>query len=446
MKPMRFRILPIQRRRRAAVLVLSLWIVLVLSVIASSLAFDVQVNSKLALLQRNQFLAYNLAKSAIGVGMTHLQNDRLIDHEENPNQQYDAFSDVWAQPERREKDLEVELGKNGTYELEISDEESKININVAGQKVLKALVEFYGFEPPDSDDIANAILDYRDQDDVATGATAEKENEHYSGLLGQKITRRTNPEELIYQCANEPFLVPEALMDVAGIDAELFYGYDPEAADAKEEQIRNAIAQGKHVAQRKASKRQKQLPLKDVITVRGNGRVNVNTASEEVLTILMYAGQNCQNLDGAQSTAESIVQFRGTAKKGRAPDPDDAFKSAADLQKVPGVNPQAISSMSGSGMGASIGFNSEIYAVKGIGRVYTGPKNNRVPSVQKTVTAIVQRKLDVYNPDDAQLASNAGSGSRPKRQFNTRRTSKGGKGEADNYIRIPAIRVVQWIE
>ncbi len=96
--------------------------------------------------------------------------------------------------------------------------------------------------------------------------------------------------------------------------------------------------------------------------------------------------------------------------------------------------------------GAGHRVNPRNSPVKGIGRVYTGPKNNRTPSVQKTVTAVVQRKLDVYNPDDAQLASNAGSGKRAPRQFNTRRSSRGGKGEADNYIRIPAIRVVQWIE
>ncbi|MGC8842181.1 MAG: hypothetical protein ACP5QZ_12120, partial [Candidatus Sumerlaeaceae bacterium] len=80
--------------------------------------------------------------SAVAMGMTHLQNDLLIDFADNPNQQFDALSDVWAQPDRREKDREVKLGK-GTYDLEIEDEESKININVASQRVLKAMLEFY---------------------------------------------------------------------------------------------------------------------------------------------------------------------------------------------------------------------------------------------------------------------------------------------------------------
>src|SRR5690349_7580144 len=72
-------------QRKAVILVITLWIVVVLGMIASSLAFDVQVGSKLTLLQKEQFFAYNLAKSAVAVGMTHLQNDMIIDYQENPN-------------------------------------------------------------------------------------------------------------------------------------------------------------------------------------------------------------------------------------------------------------------------------------------------------------------------------------------------------------------------
>src|SRR6186997_3162941 len=68
-------------KRRAVIMILVLWVVVVLGIIASSLAFDVQVSSKLTLIQREQFIAYNLAKSAIAVGMTHLQNDLLIEQQ-----------------------------------------------------------------------------------------------------------------------------------------------------------------------------------------------------------------------------------------------------------------------------------------------------------------------------------------------------------------------------
>ncbi|MGB9692722.1 MAG: general secretion pathway protein GspK [Candidatus Sumerlaeaceae bacterium] len=433
----------LSRRERSAVLILTLWMVVVLGIIATSLAFEVQVNAKLALLQKEQIIAYHLAKSAVAMGMTHLQNDLLIDFADNPNQQFDALSDVWAQPDRREKDREVKLGK-GTYDLEIEDEESKININVASQRVLKAMLEFYGYEPPDSDEIAQAIVDWRDRDDICVSAPGEKENEHYSALLGQRIKSATTADELIYQCRNEPFLTTEELLDVYGITPELFYGYDPAEREATEHAARERLAQGKKVVSRKTSRYRRQpKPLRDVVTVRGNGRVNLNTASAEVLTILAYAANNCTNLEAAEAAAESIVKFRGDPESGKRPDPDNAFHSLADLAKVPGLNAGTMAQLSAAGaLGVQIGFRSSTFLITGIGRV---GRTTRV------VKALVSRNLDTYNPDDARLLSNKGKIGSDHRKggFAGRRLGsnrKTGDQIDDNFIRIPAIRVLQWIE
>ncbi|MCX7626564.1 MAG: general secretion pathway protein GspK [Candidatus Sumerlaeaceae bacterium] len=434
----------ITRKRRAAVLVLTLWMVVVLGVIATTLAFDIQVNSKLALLQKEQLIAYNLAKSAIALGMTHLQNDMLIDFAENPNQQFDAMSDVWAQPDRRDKDKEVKLGK-GTYQLEIEDEESKININVASQRLLKAMLEYYGYEPPDSDDIANAIVDWRDRDDICVGAAGEKENEHYSALLGQRIKSQTTADELIYQCRNEPFLTIDELQDVYGITPELFYGFDPKEREAAEKAARDRVALGKRAIEKKLSRYRRQpKPLRDIITVRGNGRVNLNTASVEVLTILAYAANNCTNMEAAEAAAESIVQFRGDPEQGKRPDPDNAFHSLADLAKVPGLNAGTMAQLSAAGaLGVQIGFRSSTFLITGIGRV---------GNTTRMVRALVSRNLDTYNPEDARLLSNKGKiasdrrrGSFAGRRLGRQREAGGGQIE-DNLIRIPAIRVLQWME
>jgi DNA uptake protein ComE-like DNA-binding protein len=432
-----------QSRKRAAVLILTLWIVVVLGVIASSLVFDVQVNSKLALLQKEQLIAYNLAKSAIAVGMVHLQNDLLIDFAENPNQQFDAFSDVWAQPDRREQHKEVPLGK-GTYQLEIEDEESKININVASVRVFKAMLEYYGYEPPDSDDIANALVDWRDRDDICVNAPGERENEHYSALLGQRIKPNTSADELIYQCRNEPFLTIEEVLDVYGITPELFYGYDPAEREEREFALRNRIAQGKTASRQKKSRyKNEPKPLKDIITVRGTGRVNLNTASKEVLTILAYASNNCTNMEAAEAAAESIVKYRGDLEGGKRPDPDNAFHSLADLAKVPGLNAGTMAQLSAAGaLGVQIAFRSSTFLITGIGRV---------GNTTRVVRALVSRNLDTYNPEDARLLSNKGKVGSDRRHgsFAGRRLGRNRDGATqvdDNLIRIPAIRVLQWIE
>lgn len=428
-------------RRRASVIILTLWIIVVLSLIATSLAFDVQVNAKLTLLQREQFVAYNLARAAVAVGMTHLHNDTLIDDAENRNQRYDAFSDVWAQPDRKEKEIEVELGK-GTYELEITDEDSKISLNHAGFKLLKAMLEYYGYEPPDSDDIAYAIIDWRDPDDMAGGqgangaAAGEKENERYSSMVGQRVRADTVAEDLIYQCPNEPFLTTEQLLDIVGITPELYYGFNPDDQEEKDRRVRDDIAMGKNVRKQRERKK-KGLAMKDIVTVNSSGKINVNTASQEVLTIMMYAGANCANLDAAESAAESIVKFRGGEKHGRAPKADDAFRSLADLAKVPGVNQQVIGTLSqAGGLGVTLSFQSDVFCIQGIGRM---------GRAKKTITALVQRQLEQYDPDDARLVGNKGS-SRPRGSFASRGSTKKRGRDEDNKYRLPAIRVVQWIE
>ncbi|MBX7245890.1 MAG: general secretion pathway protein GspK [Candidatus Sumerlaeaceae bacterium] len=433
-------------RQKAMIMVLTLWIVVVLGVLATSLAFDVQVNSKLALMQREKFQAYNLARSAVALGMVNLQNDMLIDYQENPNQPVDSFADVWAMRDRREKDVEVEMGK-GTYEVQIVDEEGKININRASASLIKTILEYYDYEAPDSETIANAIVDWRDADDMALGTNPGKENEVYSAMGGQKISSKTLPEELAVQCPNEDYLTIEELLDVfdnLGVDREIYYGYDPDAEEARELKMRNDVAMGhttRDKSKRKVRGKKEQLALKDILTVQGSGRININTASEEVLTILFAAATGGSNFETAAATARSICDYRGDRKTGHAPDPEDAFKSAADLAKVSGVDQKLVGSLGNSGaLGVQIGFSSNVFTVTGIGRV---------GSQKQTVSVLVNRFLETFNPDDAQLTSNKGSlrGRASRGNMRSRISRTGGaNGATDNLIRNPSIRVLQWME
>lgn len=434
-------------RKRAAVLVLTLWVVVVLGVIASSLAFDVQVGSKLALLQKEQFVAYNLAKSAIAVGITHLQNDSIIDYAENPNQQSDSFSDVWAMRDLRDSERVVQVDKktpDRTYELSILDEESKIPINHANFKVVKAMLEYYGFESPDSDDIAYAIIDYRDQDDMAGGEPGAFENEYYSAELGQRVSTDMATDLLWYRCPNEPFLTVDQLLDVYGLNQfpEVFLGYDPAEKAEEEKAVRDAIAAGRRVRAKRERSRgrdKENLPIKDIITVStGNpGRVNLNTASIEVLTILMHAATDFASIESAKAAAESIAEFRGD-RKNRAPDPETAFKSIKDMQQVPGVDVNALNQL--QSLGIQPVFKSETFRIFGVGTTRRA---------ERVIEAVVERKMEVYNPDDASLASNRGrSSDRRSRESRSRRRGSNRPSDRpdDNYIRIPAVRVLQWLE
>ena len=434
----------LRRQKRAMILVMVLWIVVLLGAFAVTLAWDVLVNSKLALAQREQQVAYNLARSGVAMAMTHLANDALIEERENPGQPYDAYSDVWAQPPEQ-KDLDkggVKLGK-GLYTYTIDDEEGKININKATPQLLCAMLQYYGYDEIDAQQTANSIVDWRDPDSIVLGddqSTGLSENEFYSQSMGQNLTKDMTDDQLIYRCPNEPFLSIEELLDVNGITQELFFGTDEEAAAKMSIATRNKAATGSQV--RTTTKRRglnkNTTPLCNILTVYGDGNLNLNTADEEVLTILLFAANERTDLGSAAATAKSIVQFRGDNKKKKSLKPDDAFRSMADLSKVSGLNADEIASLSNlNNLGLNVVFKSNTYTVTGTGIV---TKEKRTNQTEKSVRVIVNKKLDVYNPDDARLVSNKNTRTvrKPKRMSSTK--------EEDNLIRVPAIRVLQWIE
>jgi hypothetical protein len=221
------------------------------------------------------------------------------------------------------------------------------------------------------------------------------------------------------------------------VQPEVYYGYDPEDKDKRDLKVRDLLAQGRKTAAPRTRRGKQVLPLKDIVTVNTQGRVNLNTAPVEVLTVLIYAANNFASIESARSAAESIVEFRGDGKRSKTPNPDDAFKSIADVAKVPGVDANALNQL--GSMGVQPSFHSEVFAVTGIGRT---------SRAQRTITAVVERKLEVFDPNSARLTSNKGGrSSRQRRETTVRRMgNKKGEGQQDDYIRIPAIRVLQWLE
>lgn len=156
------------------------------------------------------------------------------------------------------------------------DEESKININKAPHDVLKNLFEkMAGVESKEADGIADCILDWVDKDDSLH--KDGKEDDYYQSL--------GDP----YHCKNGPFEAIEELLLVAGVTRESFD------------------------------------KVKDIITIYGNGTVNVNTADARVLEVLGLT----------KEASESIVSFRsGRNSKKEGEIPDNVFTNVSAIAGV----------------------------------------------------------------------------------------------------------------
>jgi type II secretory pathway component PulK len=465
---------PTPRWNRGAIMVLVLWTIVVMAVLASTLAFDVQVNSRLARLQRDQFLAYNLARSGIAAGMTDLLNDAVIDAVEDPERPFDGLGDVWAQPGIREENRRIRLGTSGperaragtirfntpTFEYEVRDEEGKIPLNAASPQLLQAVFEIYGMDPEDALFLAAAVADFRDADDIAQArdAAGMKENEYYSGLMGQDLRSLASTGDFLVRMPNEPFHSLDQLMDVPGFPAHLFYGFDPQdavTAAALRNRVGDLPGSNRRRPQAGAGRRQ-MAPMRDIFTVRTFGtaasnRININTAPTEVITALLYAVNNDRNLGTARSAAQALSRYRGDDRSGGGMKREDAFKGPEDLAKVGEANLGALTALiDGAGtLGVAIALRSEHYEITGIGRI---------GNAEKVVTCWVWRSIDVFNPDDPRLipvkearrsifSSNRIGSARSLSGPNRGNRAAGTRGgPTDNFVRIPAIRVMGWIE
>ena len=96
---------------------------------------------------------------------------------------------------------------------EARDEGGKIDLNFAGERLLRALLIGLDVEPARADAVVDAILDYRDGDGIKRPKGAEEAEYHAAG-------RAQGPK-------NAPFAAMEELGQVLGIDAALLEKLTP---------------------------------------------------------------------------------------------------------------------------------------------------------------------------------------------------------------------------
>jgi len=220
---------------------------------------------------------YYLAKAGVKRAILEIERDET--------DTYDALSDLWSN--NKEAFEKVELG-DGSFTIGyqasrytpqaeeirygLIDEERKININKVSHSVLKKLFEIAcGITSQEASDIADSIIDWRDEDDEPRDNGAE--DGYYSGL---------NPG---YPCKNEDFEILEELLLVKGVTQEIFD------------------------------------KAKDVITVYGEGLVNINTAEGLVLQVL---GMN-------EELVEKVMSFRNGSDGEELTKDDNVFEDVGAI-------------------------------------------------------------------------------------------------------------------
>lgn len=179
-------------------LLLVLWVLTVLMVIVFAFSFSTRVETYSTLSFKEGMEKKFIAQAGIERGLMEILYSK-------------RFFNI---PEKRPWRLDGTVYKgtlgSGYYEVRIMDENGKVDINTAPDVILKNLLIQLGLKNEESDAVVDAIMDWKDADDLRRLNGAE--SDYYMTL--------PNP----YKAKNANFDSVEELIYVKGITTELLYG------------------------------------------------------------------------------------------------------------------------------------------------------------------------------------------------------------------------------
>ena len=203
----------------------------------------------------------------------------------------------------------VTLG-TGSFNWKITDLERKFNINSPEPLLLQVLPQAFtlmGVDPSESTPAVNSILDWIDPDDQTRAEGAE--SDYYQGL--------TPP----YTAKNGPIDDLSELLLVKGITPDLYWGT---ASTNHPPGILQKMISQSHIP----GETPNYAGLVDLFTPLSDGKININTASAEVLQLI-------PGLDAL--TAQAIVDGRSGQADPTAPGLMGPYMNVGQIQRVPNI-------------------------------------------------------------------------------------------------------------
>ena len=181
------------KSRSGLVLVTVLWVAVLLTVIAATVGRTSRLDTKVCKAQTDQLRCKWSCRAGIETAVAVLNED---------GRRSDCMTDLWSQNTEDFNDTRLEQCE---FEVEVIDEAGKLNVNTATREQLLALPEMI-------EEIADAIIDWRDKDDKP----------------GRKGTEGGYYENLRYgyKIRNGQFQTIRELLLVKGVTEQLLYGDD----------------------------------------------------------------------------------------------------------------------------------------------------------------------------------------------------------------------------
>lgn len=412
------------RRRRAVALVITLWLIVVMTVVAYTTLFEANIAVELTRATRDRFYARMMARSGLGRAMVDLLNDKRLDQAvaEAGEQPFDAKGDPWAATGDDYTDVEMIPGR---FTVRVVDEESLFPVRRPSLFNLMGLMEMLGVkEQEERNKIAAAIMDYVDFDDIPRfdNAPAElNEDEAYADLIKEDLRLRRG-ETVPYRKKNDRLQWVDELLDIYGVSPDLYYG----SAWNGEKDRRISFRRPRYYGNQDFE-RDYRPGLRELVGTYNTGQLNVNTARPEVL---QAAFSNTPEGGGAgEDAAARIARYRPEPRgSGGRVDNGKAFRNIGEVAQEAGVNNQILSQAV-----QSIRFQtfSNVFRIRSEGYV-RGSRH--------AIEVVVKREWDVLQRDDSR-GLNVG----PGRDAELRKNRARGNDDKDLF-QEPALRALSWRE
>ncbi len=179
--------------KKGLVLVAVLWIVVVLTVIVAVLGRKSKLDSKVCLARMESIRCKWASRAGIEKAIAILNEDE---------RETDCLTDLWSDNYIDFNDIPLE---RCWFTVQVIDEASKLNINTATREQLLGL-------PDMMEEIADAIIDWRDSDEMPSEVGVE--GGYYENLPYGYLAR------------NGPFRTIRELLLIRDVTEDLFYGED----------------------------------------------------------------------------------------------------------------------------------------------------------------------------------------------------------------------------
>jgi general secretion pathway protein K len=274
-------------REKGIVLFMVLWVLILLSVIATEFCFTMRTEVNMVRNFKEQTEAYYIALAGLNRAVYELLRNESSPEKKkllaDENEETLEMAERW----RMNTDIPPVPFAGGRFMVRIGNEAGKININTAGEPLLKMMLNGFEIEAQEKSIIVDSIMDWRDENDLHRMNGAE--NDYYQSL----------PEP--YDCKNGDFDTIEELLMVRGITPEIFYGG-----------LKNMVTAFKDSGSKRGKVRRRSAKA-------SGSKICINAASKAMLLSLPQM---------TEDLAESIINFRKEAD----------FKSLGEISTLLGAD------------------------------------------------------------------------------------------------------------